>query len=64
MSQVFHHFDNRKNAIGEIVRVLAPDGILAIRNGTRETDEETYWVQCFPERYTGTVMKKCISIMV
>ncbi len=49
MSQVFHHFDNRKNAIDEIIRVLAPNGILAIRNGTRETDEETYWVQCFPE---------------
>jgi ubiquinone/menaquinone biosynthesis C-methylase UbiE len=27
MSQVFHHFDNRKNAIGEIIRVLAPNGI-------------------------------------
>ncbi len=49
MSQVFHHLDNRAAALQEIRRVLKPRGFLAIRNATRENDDETGWFACFPE---------------
>lgn len=49
MSQVFHHLDDLEGAMGEIRRVLSDDGILAIRNGTRENDAEIEWYRFFPE---------------
>lgn len=49
MSQVFHHLSDPQQALREIHRVLAPDGCLVIRNGTAENNEETEWLQCFPE---------------
>jgi ubiquinone/menaquinone biosynthesis C-methylase UbiE len=49
MSQVFHHLEDKVLAFQEIARVLKPDGLLAIRNGTRENDAEIIWGQCFPE---------------
>ncbi len=49
MSQVFHHLSDPQKALQEIHRVLAPGGCLVIRNGTAENNEETEWLQCFPE---------------
>jgi ubiquinone/menaquinone biosynthesis C-methylase UbiE len=49
MSQVFHHLEDRVLAFQEISRVLKPDGVLVIRNGTRENDAEIEWYKCFPE---------------
>lgn len=49
MSQVFHHFREPQRALREIYRVLTPGGCLVIRNGTQETNDETEWLQCFPE---------------
>jgi SAM-dependent methyltransferase len=49
MSQVFHHLEDRVLAFQEIARVLKPDGLLAIRNGTRENDAEIIWGQYFLE---------------
>jgi ubiquinone/menaquinone biosynthesis C-methylase UbiE len=49
MCQVFHHLENRHKAMKEVYRALHLDGYLAVRNGTRENDEEVMWMQCFPE---------------
>ena len=49
MSQVFHHLGDPQKALLEIHRVLTPGGCLVIRNGTAENNEETEWLQCFPE---------------
>ncbi len=52
MSQVFHHLENLDKALGEIRRVTVPGGYLAIRNGTRENNDEIPWLRCFPEAQT------------
>ena len=49
MSQVFHHLNRPQEALRGIHRVLTPGGSLVIRNGTAENNEETEWLQCFPE---------------
>lgn len=49
MSQVFHHLTQPQKALREVHRVLTPEGCLIIRNGTQENNEETEWLQCFPE---------------
>ena len=49
MSQVFHHLDSVPLSFREVRRVARTCGYLAIRNGTRETDAEIEWRQCFPE---------------
>lgn len=49
MSQVFHHFAEPKCALPEINRVLTEAGYLAIRNGTREYNEQLEWLRFFPE---------------
>jgi ubiquinone/menaquinone biosynthesis C-methylase UbiE len=49
MCQVFHHLEDPVMAMREIRRVLTPKGCLAIRNGTRENEEEVEWSRCFPE---------------
>lgn len=49
MSQVFHHLSDPQKALLEIHRVLTPGACLVIRNGTVENNEETEWLQCFPE---------------
>jgi ubiquinone/menaquinone biosynthesis C-methylase UbiE len=49
MCQAFHHLENKPKALQEVYRVLSPEGYLAVRNGTRENDEEVKWMQCFPE---------------
>jgi len=49
MSQVFHHLEDKAAAFREIYRVLTPDGYLAVRNGTLETDEVLVWMNLFPE---------------
>lgn len=51
ISQVFHHFGEPQRALREIHRVLAPAGYLAIRNGTREHNDELAWLKFFPEAY-------------
>jgi ubiquinone/menaquinone biosynthesis C-methylase UbiE len=48
MSQVFHHLEDKKEAFAEIRRVLAPEGCLAVRNGTLENDEVLTWMELFP----------------
>jgi ubiquinone/menaquinone biosynthesis C-methylase UbiE len=49
MSQVFHHLVEPRQALQEISRVLTPAGYLAIRNGTREHNDEIEWLKFFPE---------------
>lgn len=49
MSQVFHHLEDRSQALREIHRVLKAGRYLVIRNGTQENDTETEWAKCFPE---------------
>lgn len=49
MSQVFHHLVEPQRALREINRVLTSAGYLAIRNGTREYNEELKWLEFFPE---------------
>lgn len=49
MSQVFHHLTQPQRALREVHRVLTPGGCLIVRNGTAENNEETEWLQCFPE---------------
>jgi ubiquinone/menaquinone biosynthesis C-methylase UbiE len=49
MSQVFHHFAEPKQALREINRVLTQAGYVAIRNGTREYNEQLEWLRFFPE---------------
>ena len=49
MSQVFHHFAEPERALREINRVLTETGYLAIRNGTREYNEQLEWLRFFPE---------------
>ena len=49
MSQVFHHLRQPQRALREVCRVLTLGGYLIIRNGTEENNEETEWLQCFPE---------------
>lgn len=49
MSQVFHHLREPERALREVRRVLTLGGYLIIRNGTQENNEETEWLQCFPE---------------
>lgn len=51
ISQVFHHFVEPRQALREIHRVLTPAGYLAIRNGTREHNDELAWLKFFPEAY-------------
>ena len=51
MSQVFHHVVDRAQAFTEIGRVLKAGGYLAIRNGTREHNDELYWLKFFPAAY-------------
>ena len=48
MSQVFHHLTKPREALREINRVLTPRGYLAIRNGTREHNEDLAWLRFFP----------------
>jgi ubiquinone/menaquinone biosynthesis C-methylase UbiE len=48
MSQVFHHLAKPPEALREINRVLSRSGYLAIRNGTREHNEELAWLNYFP----------------
>jgi ubiquinone/menaquinone biosynthesis C-methylase UbiE len=49
MSQVLHHIPQPDKAFQEIRRVLAPQGCLAIRNATLETNASMPWLRCFPE---------------
>jgi ubiquinone/menaquinone biosynthesis C-methylase UbiE len=49
MSQVFHHLAQKQQALRDISRVMAPSSYLAIRNATRENNQEIEWLQCFPE---------------
>lgn len=49
MSNAFHHLDNKSRTLKEVYRVLKPQGFLAIRNGTRETDAEIKWMDLVPE---------------
>jgi ubiquinone/menaquinone biosynthesis C-methylase UbiE len=49
MSQVFHHLMDPTRALSEILRVLKPDGFLAIRNGMREENKNLKWLEFFPE---------------
>lgn len=49
MSQVFHHLIQPQKALREINRVLTSAGYLAIRNGTREYNNELEWLRFFPE---------------
>lgn len=51
ISQVFHHFVEPQRALREIHRVLTQAGYLAIRNGTREHNDELAWLRFFPEAY-------------
>lgn len=51
MSQVFHHFVEPRRALQEINRVLTPTGYLAIRNGTREHNDELQWLKFFPAAF-------------
>ncbi len=49
MCQVYHHLDNKSLAFHEIYRVLKPNGYLAIRNGTKESEVRVDWLNFFPE---------------
>jgi ubiquinone/menaquinone biosynthesis C-methylase UbiE len=49
MSQVFHHLPDHQKALKQIHRVLTPNGQFAIRNGTKENNDEMPWFSCFPE---------------
>ena len=51
MSQVFHHLPDPEQALDEINRILTPRGYLAIRNGTREHNQELHWLRFFPEAW-------------
>lgn len=51
MSQVFHHLSDPQRAVKEIARVLTPAGFMALRNGTREHNEELEWLRFFPEAF-------------
>jgi len=48
MSMSFHHFRDPDRAARECRRVLRPDGILAVRTGTREQIQSYPYVPFFP----------------
>jgi len=49
MCQVYHHLENKTQAFREIHRILKPNGYLAIRNGTKESEVRVDWLNFFPE---------------
>lgn len=49
MSQVFHHLRDPAKALAEISRVSRQEGLLIIRNATRENNEAIPVLSCFPE---------------
>jgi ubiquinone/menaquinone biosynthesis C-methylase UbiE len=49
MSQVFHHLSDSQGAFSAMNEVLAAGGVLAVRNGTKESDHEILWPDFFPE---------------
>lgn len=48
MSMVFHHFDNRRQAVRECRRVLRHDGSVCLRAGTTDRISQTPYLAFFP----------------
>ena len=49
MSQVFHHLSKPEPVCVNAYHVLRKGGVLAIRNGTKESDRDLLWAKFFPE---------------
>jgi ubiquinone/menaquinone biosynthesis C-methylase UbiE len=48
LSMVYHHLEDRRAAVGEFRRLLAPGGRLAIRTALRERLDTYLWLRFFP----------------
>jgi len=67
MSQVFHHLTVPETVCETAYHVLRKGGVLAIRNGTRESDRDLLWATFFPElkqRPTRAVSRSRIGEVV
>lgn len=51
LSQVYHHFQDKKKAISEIKRILKTDRYLCIRNSTIENLDTCLYLKFFPGVY-------------